>query len=308
MNSKPDISVVMPTYNRAHTLSKAIESILGQSFENFELIIVDDGSTDETRDVADNISDPRVRFFFLSENGGASNARNIGIKNATADYIAFLDSDDQWKPDKLKKQFDLIKNCDQKVGVVYSGFTRYDGDKVLYMPDSSVKRKSGNIFYEILKRNFITFQTLIAKKGCFEKSGLFDESLRCRHDWDLLIRLSRDWDFLCIDEPLVDIYAGSDSISKTHKVDMAGWKPIIEKYIDEFEKHPAILANHYMRIATWSMPTDKEDFYQRRGYMFRALKTFPFVNYKYLVLFLFSLLGSGVYNLILRTINYGKNR
>lgn len=292
---EPNISIVIPTHNRAHLLLRAIESILTQNFQKFELIIVNDASTDDTATLVKSISDERIRLINLNKNQGASKARNIGIKAANAKYIAFLDSDDEWLPGKLEKQYALIKNSSSNVGIVYSGFNKHKGNKVRYVPDSTVKHKSGNIFNEILKHNFITFQTIVAKKECFEKSGLFDENLKCRHDWELLIRLSRDWLFLYIDEPLVNVYSTEDSITLTHELDMFGWLPIIEKYITVFKRHPSILANHYMRIATWATPVNIADFKKRKKLMIKAVKCYPFVNYKFVILFIISLFGPKFY-------------
>ncbi|MGB9587486.1 MAG: glycosyltransferase family 2 protein, partial [Armatimonadota bacterium] len=120
----PTVSVVIPTYNRALLVERAIRSVLGQTYTDFEVIVVDDGSTDDTKRILADLAheDPRVRWFHHSENRGAQAARNTGCRAAEGEYIAFLDSDNEWLSNKLHLQMELLKEHGEYIGVVYCGF------------------------------------------------------------------------------------------------------------------------------------------------------------------------------------------
>lgn len=124
MNKKA-VSIILPTYNREHMVGKAIESVLKQSYTDFELIIIDDGSTDKTEQVIASYNDKRIRYYRMQENGGQSKARNRGMQMAKYDYLAFEDSDDLWRPEKLEVQMNAMKKADLDVGIIYHKF-QYD--------------------------------------------------------------------------------------------------------------------------------------------------------------------------------------
>ena len=186
----PTVSVIIPTYNRVHLIRRAIQSVLNQTYQDFEVIIVDDGSTDNTEEVVKSFNDPRIRYIRHEKNKGAATARNTGIKAARGKFIAFQDSDDEWLPEKLEKQMKVFENTPAKVGVVYTGFWKIENNKKIYIPFSWVKQKEGNIHKELLKGNFVTTQSIVARKECFKKAGMFDEKLPRFQDWELVIRLS----------------------------------------------------------------------------------------------------------------------
>src|SRR2546429_9117536 len=117
----PKVSVIIPTYNRAEFLCSAITSVLNQTFHNFEIIVVDDASQDHTREVMNSLGDKRIRYIRHEKNKGVAATRNTGLVNAKGTYIAFLDDDDEWLPEKLQKQFNLLESCQNIVGVVYTG-------------------------------------------------------------------------------------------------------------------------------------------------------------------------------------------
>ena len=116
MVRNPIVSVIIPTYNRAHLIDKAIKSVLNQTYQDFEIIVVDDGSTDNTNEVLKNFTDSRIHYIFHTSNLGVSAARNTGIKTSQGEYIALLDSDDDWLPEKLDKQVDVLQNESSEVG------------------------------------------------------------------------------------------------------------------------------------------------------------------------------------------------
>lgn len=139
--SGPAVSVVLPTYNRAHLLSESIGSVLAQGYSDFEILVVDDGSTDNTREVVAGIDDKRIRYVELTPNRGQASARNVGIKEAKADLIAFQDSDDIWMPEKLGMQVSALRESPPGTGVVYTAYERICGNRRDVLP-SRRDRKS----------------------------------------------------------------------------------------------------------------------------------------------------------------------
>lgn len=206
-SKKQYVSIILPTYNRAEVLGAAIESVLGQTYSWFELIIVDDGSTDHTEEIVNSYQDDRIWYHKLEKNGGQSKARNYGIRVSRYDYIAFEDSDDLWMPQKLELQIQALEQADDRTGVSYHKF-RYDlGEgRQCIMPDEKVdiNQKSGDIYTQLLWDNLIGMPTLLIKKECIDKVGLFDESLKCLEDYDFILRIARCYSAVFIDEVLLE--------------------------------------------------------------------------------------------------------
>ena len=165
----PKVSVIIPTYNRAHLVGRAIRSVLNQTYQDFEIIVVDDGSTDNTEEVVKSFNDPRIRYIRHEENKGAAAARNTGIKAAKGKFIAFQDSDDEWLPKKLEKQMEAFDNASPKVGVVYTGFWSIEGNVKRYSLNKEIVHKEGDIHSQILQGNFIGTPAAVVKKACFKK-------------------------------------------------------------------------------------------------------------------------------------------
>ena len=300
MKNCPKVSIIIPTYNRAHPLKRAIQSVLNQTYQDFEVIVVDDGSTDNTEAVVKNLNDERVRYKRHKKKKGVSATRNTGIASARGEYIAFQDSDDIWLPEKLERQMKLFTHAPSRVGVVYTAFWLIRKDRRNYIPLPKVSKREGDIHKELLNGNFITPQSAVIRKECFEVSGLFDEKLPSLNDWDLWIRISKNWELKFIGEPLVLVYRTSDSISVKQNTSITGFRPIIDKYFEEFSKDRRILGDHYFRIgrAYLRVRGDRE-FYKGRKYIFESFKTKPFLDVKKLVTILILLLGPVLYRKIL---------
>lgn len=202
------ISVILPTYNRAYCIRRAVDSVLCQTWSHWELLVVDDGSTDNTEEIiaAYAASDERVRYCRKARNQGVSAARNEGIRLARHEYIAFQDSDDVWHADKLEKQMRIFEN-QPELGLVYCAMqgTRQDGSAVR-VPDISIDRRllQGNLYGLLLQGNVIDAPTAVMRKSCVEKCGGFDEGLSCLEDWELFLRIARDYEIGYADEALVD--------------------------------------------------------------------------------------------------------
>jgi glycosyltransferase involved in cell wall biosynthesis len=239
---KPKISIVLPTYNRAKTISKSIESVLNQTYTNIELIIVDDGSNDNTSKIVEKFQklDSRIILIRHKKNLGANVARNTGIKRITGQFIAFQDSDDIWLKNKLEKQIDILVKSSSEIGVVYTGYWRIIGNKKIYFPPNNISEIDDNIHRTLLKINLVGTPTALVKPECFEKVGLFDENLSIFQDWELWIRISKYYKFKIIHEPLVIAYYQKDSIGLTEN-SFKGFFMIFKKHYKEYISHPFII-------------------------------------------------------------------
>jgi glycosyltransferase involved in cell wall biosynthesis len=215
MNVTSLVSVIIPAYNRGKFINRAINSVLFQTYSNLEVIVVDDGSSDDTiakiRVLQKN--DPRVKVFRHQHNRGAQAARNTGIRLAQANFIAFLDSDNEWLPYKLERQMPLFSSGEKDLGVVYSGFRwdYADGRKSI----NSLPRYRGDIYRDALRNWIADTSTLIVRKEILYKAGLCNEGIRAYQEWDLCIRLARFTKFEFISEPLSIYHCHDDpTISK----------------------------------------------------------------------------------------------
>jgi glycosyltransferase involved in cell wall biosynthesis len=189
MNSNPLVSVVLASYNMGHYLPESVRSVLAQTYENIEVIIIDDGSTDDTEEqIKPLLSDPRLRYI-KQENQGQPKAKNNGIKACNGEYIAFCDGDDLWATNKLELQLPLIDH-DPEVGVVYSEVSYIDDKGNPLDKEQPYERYSGMVTDKLILKNFIPFGTALVKRQCFNELGLFDENLPMGIDWDLWLRFS----------------------------------------------------------------------------------------------------------------------
>ena len=185
----PLISVVVPTYNRADLLEEAIQSVLQQEYANWELLVVDDGSTDDTGEVLDRYgSEDRIRTF-RQPNSGQAVARNQGIRNARGEFVAFLDSDNRWLPHKLRAQAEYLAEHDE-IDVLYGDIETIDMSGNLVAGLSSRERFSGEVWRELLVDNFVNFNTSVVRTAKLREVGGLDETVRRADDYDLWLRLS----------------------------------------------------------------------------------------------------------------------
>jgi|Deesub1362A_J573_1020465.scaffolds.fasta_scaffold00470_17 glycosyltransferase involved in cell wall biosynthesis len=292
----PTVSVIIPTYNRAYLVGRAIQSVLEQTYQDFELIVVDDGSCDNTEDVVRSFHDRRIKYIRHMRNKGAAAARNTGIKAAKGKYIAFQDSDDEWVPEKLEKQIRMFENAPSKVGVVYTGLWRLRGNKRIYIPSTKITTKDGDIHGELLKGNFVSIHALV-KNECFGKAGLFDERLPRLQDWELFIRISKYYYFKYIDEPLVISHCMPDSISVSQGALVKALQIILEKHHEEFKRDRRLLASHQYWIGNLLCQDSKVN--QGRQYLLKAVRAHP-LNAKYLLALIISLFGGDAYSKAVR--------
>jgi glycosyltransferase involved in cell wall biosynthesis len=191
------VSVVIPTFNRRDYITTALDSVLAQTYKNYEIVIIDDGSSDDTKEVLKPYQDA-IRYFY-QENRGISGARNRGIRESRGSYIALLDSDDYWLPEKLKCQVDRITE-EPECGMVATRCSSI-------APDGTFRKKnrpgkSGWILNDIFKANFIRTSSALITRKCFDTVGLFDESLPEGEEYDLWLRIAKQYPIAFINEPL----------------------------------------------------------------------------------------------------------
>lgn len=201
----PKVSAVVTTYNRTTLLRDAIESVLAQTFEDFECIVVDDASDEDSQSVVEEFDDERLRFVEHEQNRGLSTARNTGVDASSGKYVAFLDDDDQWLPTKLEKQVELLDDSPEEVAFVYCwmDYCSYANGKYRQCHPTL----DGDIFEEVLDRQRITNgSTLLVRRDIFDKVGGFDESLSRGIDGDFIRRVAVDFEVRYVPEVLVEYY------------------------------------------------------------------------------------------------------
>jgi glycosyltransferase involved in cell wall biosynthesis len=208
----PLVSVIIPTFNRAHLLERAINSVLRQTFTDFELIVVDDGSTDSTPDL---LAKYHGRLSSLSQpHGGVSAARNAGVHNSTGPLVAFLDSDDEWRPEKLGRQTSMYNEL-APFFICHTDETWLRGGQEVQQKKIHTKQ-GGRFFERALERCLISPSSVMMSRAVFDRIGGFDESLPAAEDYDLWLRVTAYYEVLFVPERLVIKHGGGpDQLSET---------------------------------------------------------------------------------------------
>ena len=210
--SKIFFSVIIPTFNRKELVKRAIKSVLNQSYKEFELIVIDDASTDGTYEELKNISG--IKLLVNEKNRGVSYSRNRGIKEAKGNIIAFLDSDDEWKKDKLLIQKKAFENSNCKIHQTDEIWIK---NGVFWNKKKKHQKKEGDIFYNSLRLCLISPSAVAIRKEVFDEVGLFDESLEVCEDYDLWLRITKIYPVCFSKEKMVIKYGGhSDQLSKKY--------------------------------------------------------------------------------------------
>jgi glycosyltransferase involved in cell wall biosynthesis len=227
------VSVIIPTYNRANTIRKAAESVLEQTYKDIELIIVDDGSTDNTDEVLKEIqkNDKRVIVCKHDHNRGACAARNTGILNSKGDYIAFQDSDDIWMKEKIEKQMEVMERENVDVCFCQAEVIKYGRKElvpVIFEP--GVQEKIETVFT-------ISTQTLLFKRDIFF-NNMFDERIPRLQDFDLMVRVARKNKLFFLDVPLVKVILSVDSITNQNEKLLSACEILYEKYPNLKKEYP----------------------------------------------------------------------
>ena len=272
MEERPLISVIIPTYNRAHFLREAIDSVLTQTYKNLELIVVDDGSTDNTSEIIRKFTDKRIDYI-CEGHGGTSAARNRGIRKANGSYIAFLDSDDIWLPEKIEKQLKIFQESKLNPGVVYTGIQYIDshGNK---KKQKKLSNHRGKILKQLLRKNIAGIgSTILVKRECFEKCGLFDESLPSRVDLDILIRICQHFTADFVPEILCLTRIHDERITADITGKIKSREILFEKIYPYLKRYRILLAKYLYETGKLYLKIGNTK--KAKEYIVRSLKVFP---------------------------------
>lgn len=236
MNAEPLVSVIIPTYRRAALVPRAIESVRRQTYRNLEILVVDDASPDDTREVVESIADTRLRYIRHDKNKGLPAVRNTGIRSARGEYIAFLDDDDEWKEEKLEKQLDAIGSFDAVLtGALVDGrYLKSHGGSEVTLNDL----RRGNNFPP---------STLMVKASAIREVW-FDEDLRQGEDWDAYIRLAQRHRIGYVNEPLLLLSDGSHQRMTNEARNLS--LPELEKRMTMLVKHRDFFGDYWFRRHT----------------------------------------------------------
>lgn len=274
----PLVSVIIPTRNRVKLLSRSVASVLGQSYQNLELIVVNDASTDDSREVLAAMTDPRLRIINHATNKGAAAARNVGISMARGEFIAFQDDDDVWLVHKLERQVAALRTKSQQPDWCICGNIRVTKTGCKYI---------GGEFY----RSQIDFSQGIGQRGSdwgliatpgwlvrselLKRTGSFDERIRSWDDWELGIRLAREGRLIFVDEPLwIQDWVSGGGLTKAQHIRANDLQIIMEKHGDMWKDRPKVLARHYYYMGRVLNFHDGSP--AGRDFLFRSLSFSPF--------------------------------
>jgi glycosyltransferase involved in cell wall biosynthesis len=243
------VTVVMPSYDAAAFVGEAVESVLAQTIADWELIVVDDGSTDGTPEIVAGYDDSRVRLLPIEHSGLPAVARNRGLALSESRYVAFLDADDVWLPDKLARQLEVLDSRPE-VGLVHTGFEQLRDTGVLepYVPPPELSA-SGPQFERLAVGNYIANSSVLLRRDLLARHGSFDEDARLRgtEDFELWLRLSPHTTFAYVDEPLVVYRLHAGNLGQGRQMGL-GYVTVMEK-MDRL--HPDLVAG--LGVPYWRM-------------------------------------------------------
>lgn len=240
------VSVIVPVYNRAHLVSETVKSILAQNYEFVEIILINDGSTDKSLSI---LREYEQRFpikvrVIDQPNQGQIIARNNGIKKAQGHYIAFLDSDDLWMPDKLEQQIPLFN---EGVGLVYGGVELINECGKTTGFDSCDPAIQGEIYPQLLVKNRMTGGSVVVLREALEKVGLFDPEFKAAENWDLWLRICKEYRARLVNKPVVKYRLHQNNMSKDVMLMQGAKRQIMAKHCDRHS--PNKLIAHYSKLA-----------------------------------------------------------
>lgn len=242
----PRISVIIVTYNRPEMLKGAIQSVLDQTYQDFELLVIDNGVDVPAKNIVDSFGDERIRYIANDKNTDCAGGKNIGIKNVRGEFIAILDDDDTWFPEKLQLQMDAFKKYPEAgfcFTAVHQVFDGREADSVV--PDGL------SDYYERTLSHFSGFLsvTLMIKKSVIDDIGLMDESFPSHTDIEWVIRIARKYKGIGINKTLVRVDSvGHSQMGKNMDRRIKGRNMILDKYKEEFKKRPKVLAKHLVGL------------------------------------------------------------
>ncbi len=273
----PKVSVIIPTCNRADFLRTALESVQQQTFRDFETLVIDDASQDHTPEVVRSFTSMPVRYFRHETRKGGAAARNTGIVNAYGCYLAFLDDDDEWLPEKLHLQVDLLDHSPAEVGIVYTGYViieRGSGREIA----RKVPLRRGRIASFLFEENSVGgTSSVMIRKECFATVGLFDEQLPSFQDYDLWIRLAQEFQFDYVQGPLLKYYVHERKIWTDLEALDIGMEILLKKY--HYPRGLKKTCSYYYRFLG-NQYRQRGDLTKARRAYAKAVKLYP-VNIKH---------------------------
>lgn len=231
-SKNPKISIVMPTYNQAHYIGESIQTVVDQTFENWELIVINNYSDDNTEEVVKSFKDDRITLINFRNNGIIAASRNTGLMNCHGEFIAFLDSDDKWLGKKLDKQL-LIIESQKDIGLVATNAITFSDSQERYLKGRADRRLNSD---QLIKSNLVLNSSVLVRREIIEQVGLLDENpeIRAQEDWDFWIRISLETKIFLIAEPLT-LYRVHTTNNSTEDAD-----PIVG-YIKKLNKRKVVL-------------------------------------------------------------------
>ena len=283
------VSIILPTFNRSHCIQRAIESIYDQTCKQTELIIVDDASTDNTVKIINEltISPPiKTTLFVLSRNIGPSAARNYGISQANGEFITFIDSDSVYHPNKIELQVACLEGSTDDIGGCFCRYRHIHEQIVRVIPDERADYFEERLPGILLEKNFIGTPSFMVKKSVFDKLGYFDEGLKCLEDWDLALKVSKNYRVLFLDSVLFDDFYSKNSVNYNNKLKREARELIIDRNSDIWPLNPGAVTYQLKRIAVDLIRDGETKRAQRR--LQEAYKIAPTFRKKIKYFFLFS--------------------
>lgn len=274
------VSVIITCYNYGKYLEGCLESVLRQTYDDLEIVVVNDGSADNTDEVIKAFSGFKSVVYVKQPNAGQAHAKNTGIKHASGEYIAFLDADDLWCADKLEKQMPCFDS--QDVGVVYCRAKYVDENNAVFdyeMTSPYLQPRRGEVTEWLFFDNFVQFSSTVVRRECFERFGLFNESLKMGIDWDLWLRISTAYKFDFIDNRLFFYRMGhADQMSKNLEERQRCSDRIMENFL---MKYPGTLSPWTVKKAHAVTCCSRGEYFRKidrrksTGYFVNALKMNP---------------------------------
>jgi glycosyltransferase involved in cell wall biosynthesis len=272
------VSVIIPAYNAIKYLSESLDSILAQTYPDFEVIIVNDGSTDNLIEWASQLTDPRVKLI-SQENRGSAGARNTGLNHAQGKYIAYLDADDLWDVTKLAKQVEVLEQ-NPEVGLVYTWIERINEQGTSIGKPFKINLE-GDIWEKLTEKNVIAPSSAMIRRSCFEKVGMFDVSLQAfGEDWDMWLRIAACYRVQVIPEALCSYRECATSVSKNWQAMAEGQATVIERTFTSASSELMPLKRKsyglaYLYIASRCLQSHQPDYAIASSYLRQAVAYYP---------------------------------
>lgn len=269
------VSVIIPTFNRAGLIGRAIKSVLAQTYSNFEIIVIDDCSLDNTVDVVGSVVDARIKFIRHSVNKGPAASRNTGLNNSRGDFITFLDSDDEWLPEKLAYQLDVFRKETEKVGLVFTNGFNESGNAM-----AITDAVPSGIYYDHRRDKFYPLRKLITPPSGWmlpveivKQIGYFEETMINWDDGDYLVRIAYEFPLYFLNSNLVVWHSSGEHVNAMSRNLVDGKEIFLKRNFDFLKEDKEYLFKFYRSLGKDMMRFDKK---KARPYLLKALQINPF--------------------------------